>query len=114
MTEACETESGTFSEEIQLPVVREEIEKFSVAIKSLLGTNPEFKQASSELLTDHLLIMRQTKVDPETDKTLTKYVSVNSLVGAEPVVKQVFLTLDPLLNTFTFTKKWDMSVTVNE
>ena len=48
-------------------------------------------------MTDHLMILRQTKVDPETDKLLTKYVNVNSLVGAEPVVKQIFMTLDPFL-----------------
>jgi hypothetical protein len=38
-------------------------------------------------MTDHLIILRQTKVEPETDKLLTKYVNVNSLVGAEPAVK---------------------------
>ena len=64
-------------------------------------------------MTDHLMILRQTKVDPETDKLLTKYVNVNSLVGAEPVVKQIFMTLDPFLKQFNFTKEWSMSVTTN-
>lgn len=64
-------------------------------------------------MTDHLMILRQTKVDPETDKLLTKYVNVNSLVGAESVVKQIFMTLDPFLKQFNFTKEWSMSVTTN-
>ena len=113
MAEACEVETGTFSEDVQLPLVREEMQKVSFSLQGLLAADPILKAASQELMTDHLMILRQTKVDPETDKLLTKYVNVNSLVGAEPAVKQIFLTLDPFLKQFNFTKEWSMSVTTN-
>lgn len=113
MAEACEVETGTFSEDMQLSMVREEMQKVSASLQGLLTADPILKEASLELMTDHLMILRQTKVDPETDKLLTKYVNVNSVVGPEPAVKQIFLTLDTFLKQFNFSKEWSMSVTAN-
>ena len=59
------------------------------------------------------MILRQTKIDPETDKLLTKYVNVNSLVATEPVVQQVFQTLNAAFEGYGFTKEWNMSVLTN-
>lgn len=36
MSEACEIETGTYSEDIKLPIVREEMEKVTAALKTLL------------------------------------------------------------------------------
>jgi hypothetical protein len=110
MAEACEIENGTFSEDFKLPIIREEMQKVAESLKGLLNTDGDFKQAASELQTDHLMILRQTKVDPESDKLLTKYVNVNSLVGTEQSVQHVHLTLNPFLNDYSFTKEWNMSV----
>jgi hypothetical protein len=89
------------------------MEKVTATVKALLAEDSEFKQASSELLTDHLMILRQTKVDPETDKLLTKYLNVNSLVSTEHAVKNVFTALNSAFGAFTFTKEWNMSIVTN-
>lgn len=46
MAEACEVETGTFSEDLQLPMVREEMQKVSTSLQGLLTADPIFKEAS--------------------------------------------------------------------
>ena len=46
-----------------------------------LISKSDFKQIVNDLTSDHLMILRQTKIDPETDKLFTKYTNVNSLEG---------------------------------
>jgi hypothetical protein len=46
MAEACEVETGTFSEDLQLPMVREEMQKVSTSLQGFLTADPIFKEAS--------------------------------------------------------------------
>ena len=81
-------------------------------MKKMLEENPHLRESIKELLVDHLMILRQTKYNPETEQLLTKYVNVNTITATEPILKEVHQALEVFLIGFngSFTKEWAMSV----
>jgi hypothetical protein len=88
------------------------MQKFTKALKSMMDENPALKSVVNELLTDHLMILRQTKYDPESAEFLTKYTNVNSVSGTQSVIDEIRPAIEERLDSLggSFTKEWAVTV----
>ena len=96
--------------ELDLTKTIEEQNKFEAAATKELGSNSALKQAAQTMMRDFVVLIRQTKLDPVTDKLTTSYENVNVLVGPKAGVDAVKPIVEKFLASFAGTFKTDWKI----
>lgn len=98
--------TGTYSSDISLAKVREEMAAFTQLVGQFAQDN---KAAVRQLETDHIIIHRQTKL-VEGKELLTRYQQITMLASNEPTLNEVRAKLEALYGGFTFQKEIEATV----
>jgi hypothetical protein len=91
---------GKYSEALSLPQVKEEMKNLSLSLSALAKEDPIIKECKAGLLTDSLMTLRLSKIDPETGFISTKFMQVNSLAGPQESVGPVNTILKAFFHGF--------------
>ena len=97
-------EEGETYQDLDLATVKEEMDRFAEAVKSL-ASNEAVKSKVDSMMRDIIVLVRQSKYDAESDKFLTSYQNVNVLVGPQDAIDAIKPALDEFITGFGGTFK---------
>lgn len=105
-------EMGTFSETPDLTQIRNDMDEFPSQIAQIVKDHEALRSGLSSLESDHVMLLRETRVNPDSGTLLTKCLQIFSLAGPEQALSDVRSQLNSLLTGTggSFLKEWDVTV----